>query len=146
MKFIDKSQMRIRPAFLWCLLGCFLFALILPLILPDRNSGMRARIVNTKYDEKQIASALNQQATETVGLTNIDNGIVFQSVFNVLRLNYGSERTNSQGEILDIWKMPFQIEITPPTNFVVRSAGPDKKFGDPDDIVFNSASNDFVKP
>jgi hypothetical protein len=42
--------------------------------------------------------------------------------------------------------MPFQIEITPPTNFVVRSAGPDKKFGDADDIIFNSVSNGFVKP
>ncbi|HZL14210.1 MAG TPA: hypothetical protein VFC85_08710 [Verrucomicrobiae bacterium] len=97
-------------------------------------------------DEKQIASALKQCVAETGGLTNIDNGFVYQTVFDALHLNYGSERTNSQGEILDIWKMPFQIEITPPTKFIVRSAGPNKKFGDADDIIFNSVSNDFVKP
>ena len=42
--------------------------------------------------------------------------------------------------------MPYQIQIVAQTNFVIRSAGPNKKFGDADDIVFNSVSNDFVKP
>jgi len=96
--------------------------------------------------EQQIVFALRQRAVETGGLTNIDNGFVYQTVFSALRLNYGSERTNSQGEILDIWKTPFQIKIIAPTNFVVHSAGPDKKFGNVDDIIFNSLSNTFVKP
>jgi hypothetical protein len=144
---MDNPQMQIRPVFLWFLLGCFLLFLIFAILFqPDQNLGMKARIINTKSDEKQIVSALKQRAAETGGLTNIDNGLVFQAVFNALRLNYGSDRTNSQGEILDIWKMPFQIRIIPPTNFVVRSAGPNQKFGDADDIIFNSTSNGFVKP
>ncbi len=98
------------------------------------------------YSERQIASALEQRAGETVGLTNIDNSLVYQTVYDALRLNFGSDRTNSQGEILDIWKTPFRVEFIPPTNFVVRSAGPDKQFGNADDIVFNSTSNAFVKP
>ena len=32
------------------------------------------------------------------------------------------------------------------TNFIIRSAGPNKIFGDDDDIIFNSLPNDFVKP
>jgi len=93
-----------------------------------------------------MAVTLEQRAAEIGGLTNIDSGFIFQAVFNAFHLKNHPDRTNSHGEILDIWKTPFRIKIIPPTNFVVRSAGPDKKFGDPDDIIFNSVSNDFVKP
>jgi len=97
-------------------------------------------------DERLMAATLGQRTAEIGGLTNMDNGFVFQTMFDVLHLNNHPDRTNSQGEILDIWKMPFRVEIIPPTNFIIRSAGPDKKFGDEDDIIFNSASNAFVKP
>lgn len=98
------------------------------------------------YDEKQIISALKQRAGETGGLTNINTSFVYQTVFSALSLDYGSERTNSQGEILDVWQVPFQIQFKPPTNFIIRSAGPDKNFSNTDDIIFSSLSNDFVKP
>ena len=122
--------------------GCIVFAMV----TPDRNHGMRARIVNTMADEKQIAAVLKQRAAEIGGMTNINSILVYQTAFDVLNLGRRSNSTNSQGEILDIWGMPFQIEIVPTTNFVVRSAGSNKKFNDDDDIVFNSVSNDFVKP
>jgi hypothetical protein len=54
--------------------------------------------------------------------------------------------TNENGELLDVWQTPYQIEIISQTNFIVHSAGRDQKFGDADDIIFNSASNNFVKP
>jgi hypothetical protein len=54
--------------------------------------------------------------------------------------------TNVSGELVDYWQVPFQIQIVGTTNFILRSAGVDKKFGDADDIIFNSVSNDFVKP
>jgi len=49
-------------------------------------------------------------------------------------------------EMVDPWETPYQIEFFQQTNFVIRSAGKDKIFGDADDIIFNSVSNDFVKP
>lgn len=49
-------------------------------------------------------------------------------------------------EMLDPWGIPYQIKFFQQTNFVIRSAGKDKIFGDADDIIFNSVSNDFVKP
>jgi hypothetical protein len=144
---MNKSQMRISPTFFWLLASCFLFALTLSIILPQEEChGKRTKIVVTKYSEKLIASALKQRAAEMGGLTNIDNGFVSQTVFNVLHSDYGSERTNSQGRLLDIWEMPYQIQIVARTNFIIQSAGPNKKFGDKDDIIFNSVSNDFVKP
>jgi hypothetical protein len=51
-----------------------------------------------------------------------------------------------KGELLDPWGTPYKIGIVGKTNFVIRSAGPNKKFDEKDDIIFNSVSNDFVKP
>jgi hypothetical protein len=55
-------------------------------------------------------------------------------------------QTNSIGELVDYWQVPLQIQVVGTTNFIFRSAGPNKQFNDADDIIFNSASNDFVKP
>jgi hypothetical protein len=44
------------------------------------------------------------------------------------------------------WQTPYRFELLGPTNFIIHSAGLNQKFGDADDIIFNSASNDFVKP
>ena len=50
------------------------------------------------------------------------------------------------GEFLDPWKTPFAIKFSPTNSFILSSAGKDKIWGSKDDIVFNSVSNDFVKP
>ena len=47
---------------------------------------------------------------------------------------------------VDPWGTPFTISFLSTNAFVIASAGPNKKFGDADDIVFNSHSTDFVKP
>ena len=143
-----KFEMRKRQRFLWILLGFILLALILPQFLPEPSVRKKAIIVFTHIETKRIADVLAQRAAEVNGLTNIDNNIVAQGVLgtNYLHLNYEGARTNFQGEIIDWWKTPYQIEILARMNFVVRSAGPNKIFGDGDDIIFDSASNDFVKP
>lgn len=48
--------------------------------------------------------------------------------------------------MVDPWGTPYQIDFFQQTNFVIRSAGKNRKFGDTDDIILNSASNNFVKP
>jgi type II secretory pathway pseudopilin PulG len=47
---------------------------------------------------------------------------------------------------VDPWRTPFAINFLSTNGFVISSAGPNRKFGDADDIIFNSLSNDFVKP
>ena len=49
-------------------------------------------------------------------------------------------------EMADPWGTPYAINFLSTNNFVISSAGANKKFGDADDIIFNSVSNDFVKP
>lgn len=98
----------------------------------------------TRVWERQIADFLRLRAAETGELANFDNLPILQSVFsnNAAPPPYA----NSQRELADYWKTPFQIRIVAPTNFIIRAAGPNKRFGDADDIVFDSISNDFVKP
>jgi hypothetical protein len=55
-------------------------------------------------------------------------------------------RTNAAGEPVDIWQTPYQFELVGQTNFIIRSAGQDQKFGDQDDMVFSSALNAIVRP
>ncbi|HEY5233471.1 MAG TPA: type II secretion system protein [Verrucomicrobiae bacterium] len=47
---------------------------------------------------------------------------------------------------VDPWGTPFAINFLSTNSFVISSAGKNKIFGDADDIIFNSVSNDFVKP
>jgi len=141
---MKKSTMRV---WLWfTVIGLILIALILPAIGTRNIHHAKAKITFTHDEAKKIATLLKQRADETGGLTNIDNGFVFQSLFGASGHYYYDNRTNEQGELLDPWQTPYQIEILAQTNFVVRSAGPNKNFGDVDDIIFNSISNDFVKP
>jgi hypothetical protein len=53
---------------------------------------------------------------------------------------------NQAGELLDPWGTPYVINFPSTNSFVVLSAGKDKIFGDADDIIFHSVSNDFVNP
>ena len=50
-------------------------------------------------------------------------------------LSLGNRFTNHSGEAIDGWGTPLQIEILRTNTPMVRSAGPNKKFGDGDDIV-----------
>ena len=129
------------------------FFFVLPLLigsfLPNHTRRTKAFVIFTRFETKEITTELKQYSITTGGLTNIDNNFVFQAVFGTNgtdNLNYHSEQTNSQGQVLDCWKTPYQIKILTRTNFVVTSAGPDGIFGDADDIIFNGISNDFVKP
>jgi len=88
---------------------------------------------------------LEEQSAKIGGLTNINNQFILNSFFAAHNNQFGFN-TNAAGEVVDIWRTPFRIELVGQTNFVIRSAGQNHTFGDKDDIVFNSISNDFVKP
>ena len=82
---------------------------------------------------------------KTGGLTNLDRLFVLNSLFATNQTYFWFD-TNTSGEVVDIWQTPYQIDLAGRTNFIIRSAGKNRKFDDGDDIVFNSVSNDFVKP
>ncbi len=141
---MGKSQRKISRGFVTLLLGVFLLLLVAKILLPAGNFTTKAKIVNTRSEEAKIASALKERAIKIDVPTNIDAGFIYHTLFGTN--SYNSDRTNAQGEFFDFWQTPYQFEIVARTNFIVHSAGPNKKFGDADDIIYNSVSKDFVKP
>ena len=103
----------------------------------------KAEIADGARSSESAIVFLLKQRVAAGTLPNIRSGSVLRTFVEPAGF---PNQTNAQGEIIDPWNVPFQIEIAGQTNFIVRSAGPDKKFGDADDIIFNSTTNDFVKP
>lgn len=143
---MDKSQMRVRPGFL---LGLFAFLTFFGLLVssgvPTEKDKQKAQLIATRSNERFIVMRLEEKAGKIGGLTNLTTHFILDSLFdsNQNRIWFN---TNAAGELVDFWQTPYRIELAGPTNFVICSAGKDKKFGDADDIIFNSVSNCFVKP
>lgn len=145
---MDKSQMRVRPGFvLGCLLVFFALAWFVSTGVPTEKEKTKAKILETRLEASLIAELLGENAVKVGGLTNIANEFVLNSLrtTNEHQFSFAS-RTNASGEVVDVWQTAFQIGLAGQTNFVISSAGPNLKFGDKDDIIFKSISNDFVKP
>jgi len=102
-------------------------------------------IIKTRSDERLMSALLGEQAGKTGGVTNLNQQFILESLL-ATNQNQFWLKTNATGEVIDIWDTAYRIELMGRTNFIIRSAGPDRQFGNADDIVFNSASNDFVKP
>ena len=123
-------------------------AIMLPLLSPDETRKPKAQIIATRGQIKTIASFLGEYKKSNGHFPFGENSNIaatLSATFTNGFLNYPAW-TNSNGELVDYWHMPFQIQIAGTTNFIICSAGKDKIFGDADDIIFNSVSNDFVKP
>ena len=96
------------------------------------------------------AEIVNYQ-NEFGGYPNGNNAQVLKKLFgdNPERIEFLRPKNmsiNKAGEFLDPWGTPYIINFLSTNGFIIDSAGRDKIFGDADDIVFNSVSNDFVKP
>jgi predicted small integral membrane protein len=144
---MDKSSLKISHRFVGFLLICFLLMVIWGLLLPAGTPKIKVIIIRTRTEERVMSSLLEDQAMKVGGLTNISGQFILATLsamdeFGTNRLF----RTNISGEVIDVSQTPYRIELIAPTNFIIRSAGKDKTFGDADDIIFNSVSNDFVKP
>jgi hypothetical protein len=145
---MDKSQWQIRPGFLVSLLIVFV---VIPWILqtvifaPKISDKTRARIIVTRSCERAMALLLQERADTIGGLTNIDNQFILDSIF-ASQKNQAWFNTNAAGELIDVWQTPYRIELAGHTNCIIKSAGQNHTFGDKNDIIFNSTSNDFVRP
>jgi type II secretory pathway pseudopilin PulG len=131
-------------------IGIFIIAMLVAIILPvfgrvkiERPSKTQLQIADLIFALKNYKSVYGVyptgESSNIVGVLAGDNPQ--KTVF--LNFRRTMEHPN---EMVDSWEMPYKIEFSQQTNFIIRSAGKDKIFGDADDIIFNSASNGFVKP
>jgi hypothetical protein len=143
MLITGKSSTLFGPGFI--LMLALMIWIVYLIIQSEVRSGRSVAMVKARSDERFISTLLQTQASKAGGLANLDQQFIFSAVFADKRSSIWFS-TNTAGELLDVWRTPYQIELTGQTNFVIRSAGPNRHFGDEDDIVFNSISNAFVKP
>lgn len=142
-------------------LGWLAFLLLLVIIgsivspSPYHISKAKAQMISTRLQETDLVAALKAYSnsygvlpvgdTESVERILAGENLQGKNPQKTAFLNFirHSEHPN---EMIDPWGTPYQIEFSLQTNFVISSAGRNQKFGDKDDIIFNSVSNDFVKP
>jgi hypothetical protein len=123
--------------------GCCLVLLLVCLVgtlLPDYHNRRGAKIAVTKRELQSIASALDKYFTTSNSFPAGDSAAMLRTLIGsnsagTIFLN--PRKTNASGEMLDMWSTPYRIEIAGQTNTVMRSAGPNRRFGDKDDIVFD---------
>jgi hypothetical protein len=142
-------------------LGWLVFLLLLMVLAsivnpsPDHVSKAKARIIITRLNEADIAAALSAYSntygvfptgdTESVKRILAGENLNGKNPQKTVFLNFQQSAEHSN-EMTDPWGTPYQIQFFQQTNFTIRSASKDKILSDADDIIFNSASNDFVKP
>ena len=121
---------------------------LLPALRSARIDSNRSFFV-ARAEIWDVAAALNEfkSTYKEIPLTN--SAEIFKALYGsnpkgIVFLSRGM--TNTDGQMIDPWKMSYQIEILQQTNFTILSAGRDRKFGNKDDVIFNSVSNGFVKP
>ena len=144
--------MRIRPRFILGLVVVFVIVpLIVSLFTPFRGgpgSEKRLRvgndIVNVALALQAFHAAYGQYPTndDTAGiLGSLSGSNPAQKVF----LNYNRSLTQSNNDFLDPWGIPYVIVADNRTNFMIKSAGRNKSFGDKDDWLFDLAKDAFTQ-
>ena len=135
---------------IFCSLAIFVIAALFVMILPFFVRVKIERPPRTKLEIANLINSIDQYKSvygvyPTGESSNIVRILAGDNPQKTVFLNF--RRTSEHpNEMVDPWETPYQIEFFEQTNFVIRSAGKDKIFGNADDIIFNSASNDFVKP
>lgn len=129
--------------------GLLLVLCIIGSFFQPRYGKKRAQGVATRNEMRMMTLMLNQYIEINHRLPLGGNAVIVSNLsatFSDANILLFGGRTNSTGEIVDMWQVPFQIQVISMTNFIIHSAGPNGKLDDADDIIFNSASNGFVKP
>jgi hypothetical protein len=143
MKAAGKLLKLTAIAFAVLILLFFLSALFNPRVKIGRPSRAQLEIAELIFSLNHYKSAYGDYPSGEN--SNIVSVLAGNNPQKIVFLNF--RRTSEHpNEMTDPWGTPYQIQFLQQTNFVIRSAGKDKIFGDADDIIFNSASNDFVKP
>jgi hypothetical protein len=132
--------------------GLAIIALLVAMLLPAEtgptlNKNAQCRLVLMMRLQAEIKNYQYEFGSYPTGdCTQVIKQLLGDNPKKIEFLNPKNPFINQAGELLDPWGTPFAINFLSTNSFIISSAGKDKKFGDKDDIIFNSISNDFVKP
>jgi len=153
---MDKSEWQISRRFVRFLLVCFLLCSgLYYFVFQLLNAGgpAPANVALARSDERQLYLSIENYKQAFGSYPTGENASIVRALAvagdnpQKLRLFYLSiNSTNESGEFIDPWKTPYKIVFDGTNRVKIYSAGIDRIFGNADDIIFNSVSNDFVKP
>ena len=137
--------------FIFYLISVPIILLLVVMLLPPISGGHPTRQQKCTLEMRFISDALQQYRKETgrypTGQTeNILQQLRATNALGNHYLLYPFRQGYSIHEYVDPWGKPFRIEIGQASNFVIRSAGKNGKFGDRNDLVLHSSSNNPVNP
>ena len=131
-------------------LAVFIIVLLLAMLVPVPSHRGASRNAICRLELSDLKFSLNAYHDKYSNYPTGDNSNIVKALAGdnpqkIVFLNF-RRTVEHPNEMIDPWGMPYQIEFLQHTNFIIRSAGKDKIFSDADGIIFNSISNDFVKP
>jgi Type II secretion system (T2SS), protein G len=131
-------------------LAAFFVFLLLAMLIPGHGHGEGIKKAMCRIELSDLRTALNAYRENYSSYPSGENSNVIRMLAGdnpqkIIFLNF-RRTAEHPNEMVDPWETPYQIQFSQQTNFVLRSAGKDKIFGNADDFIFNSVSNDFVKP
>jgi hypothetical protein len=109
------------------------------------------KVTTTRNEEEQLGNAIVQYAVVFQKYPTNDNAGLTKNLTGdnpkqLTLLNLMESSTNKDGQMIDVWGTPYQFTFNSTNNFAIRSAGENHTFGDMDDVVFSSVTNNLPKP
>jgi len=141
--------MKLKSIFATILI-CLIVAVLILAALPFLMYNKDAPLPKARIDIAAIVNAIKSFQGDYGFIPSGENSNIVRILTGdnpkkIVYLNFRRLEENPS-VMFDPWKTPYQFEFFQGTNFIIRSAGRNKIFGTMDDVVFNSVSNDFVKP
>jgi hypothetical protein len=126
------------------------FAVIFLPINPHLSKKQQQRI-RCQLEISEIATGFEKYKTTYQGYPSGNKLVLWKQLSGdnpqkIIFAEIKASSINTNGEFLDPWGTPYAINFSSTNSFTLSSAGKDKVFGDADDIIFNSVSNNFVQP
>ena len=127
-----------------------LVVLIAAVFLPSLFNGPAEPPVSAvDMEMKNFLLAMQSYQSHFGGYPSGENGEILQALLGDNPRQTGflalaTRNTNSSGQFVDPWGTPFHITVE--SNLTICSAGPNRVFGDKDDITHADQSRAFLKP
>ena len=119
------------------------FGILIGLMLPSLVGGGPSKIGTARTEMVNLTAALVQYRIEfgenlSVAKAKCMKILLGDNSKKIKFIDVRSKSMGTRGEFLDPWKTAYEIKLEQ-TNYTIRSAGPNKIFGDKDDLT-NSPS------
>jgi hypothetical protein len=128
------------------LIGCLSIAIavagmiVLLLVGPYRDTKLRFQIAKCQVEAANLVAAINSYEAECGKTLESSNAAILQALRGqnskkLVFLDIDIRLLDENWSMVDPWRTPYLIQINSTNRASIRSAGPNKQFGDADDVI-----------